>query len=89
MKAKLLVVTSTFPRWKSDTDPPFVYELSKRLASDFDIIVHTPYCHVTNHGTINEGSISKKVNECREFTALFHWNKFGGKLRRIFHNVEK
>ena len=45
MKAKLLVVTSTFPRWKNDTDPPFVYELSKRLISEFDVIVHTPhYC---------------------------------------------
>lgn len=43
MKAKLLVVTSTFPRWKNDTDPPFVYELSKRLTSDFDVCVHTPH----------------------------------------------
>ena len=43
MKAKLIVVTSTFPRWRDDTDPPFVYELSKRLASDFEVIVHTPH----------------------------------------------
>jgi glycosyltransferase involved in cell wall biosynthesis len=27
----ILVVTSTFPRWINDTDPPFVMELSKRL----------------------------------------------------------
>ena len=43
VKPKLLVVTSTFPRWEHDTDPPFVYELSKRLTSDFDVIVHTPH----------------------------------------------
>jgi glycosyltransferase involved in cell wall biosynthesis len=43
MKSKLLVVTSTFPRWEDDTDPPFVYELSRRLTSDFDITVLAPY----------------------------------------------
>ena len=41
-KKKLLVTTSTFPRWKNDTDPPFVYELSRRLAKHFDITVLTP-----------------------------------------------
>ncbi len=28
-----LVLASTFPRWKNDTTPSFVYELSRRLAS--------------------------------------------------------
>ncbi len=42
-KPKLIVVTSTFPRWKNDTDPPFVYELSKRLAYTFDVTIHTPH----------------------------------------------
>jgi glycosyltransferase involved in cell wall biosynthesis len=42
MKKKLLVMASTFPRWKNDTNPPFVYELSKRLVDDFDITVLTP-----------------------------------------------
>jgi glycosyltransferase involved in cell wall biosynthesis len=41
-KKKLLVTTSTFPRWKNDTDPPFVYELSRRLTNYFDISVLTP-----------------------------------------------
>ena len=43
MKPKLLVLTSTFPRWKDDTDPPFVFELSKRLTSDFDVMVLAPH----------------------------------------------
>ncbi|MDD2468476.1 MAG: glycosyltransferase [Desulfobulbus sp.] len=43
MKPKLLVVTSTFPRWSNDTDPPFVYELSRRLTDSFDVTVHTPH----------------------------------------------
>jgi glycosyltransferase involved in cell wall biosynthesis len=43
MKPKLLVLTSTFPRWSEDTDPPFVYELSRRLTDTFDVTVHAPH----------------------------------------------
>ncbi|MBS3165871.1 glycosyltransferase family 4 protein [Candidatus Woesearchaeota archaeon] len=46
MKKKLLVFTSSFPRWKNDIIPPFVYELSKRLTSKFDVYVLAP--HYTN-----------------------------------------
>ena len=28
---RVLVLTSTFPRWKDDSDPPFIHELSKTL----------------------------------------------------------
>ncbi|MCD4759913.1 glycosyltransferase [archaeon] len=42
MKKKLLVMASTFPRWKNDTNPPFVYELSRRLVKDFDVTVLAP-----------------------------------------------
>lgn len=41
-KKNLLIVTSTFPRWKNDTDPPFVFELAKRLTNSFNISVLTP-----------------------------------------------
>lgn len=43
MKQKILVLTSTFPRWSNDSDPPFVYELSRRLTSGFDVSVVTPH----------------------------------------------
>lgn len=39
MKKKLTMFASTFPRWKKDTIPPFVYELSKRLTGKFDVTV--------------------------------------------------
>ena len=42
-KPKLLVLTSTFPRFKQDNEPPFVYELSRRLADDFQITVLAPH----------------------------------------------
>jgi glycosyltransferase involved in cell wall biosynthesis len=41
-KKNLLILTSTFPRWKNDTDPPFVFELAKRLTDSFNITVLTP-----------------------------------------------
>lgn len=43
MKPKLLILTTTFPRWKNDPDPPFVYELARRLTRTFDVTVHTPH----------------------------------------------
>ncbi|NDY41896.1 glycosyltransferase family 4 protein [Dissulfurirhabdus thermomarina] len=39
---RLVVLTSTFPRWRGDTDPPFVHELSKRLTSAFEVHVIAP-----------------------------------------------
>jgi glycosyltransferase involved in cell wall biosynthesis len=42
-KKKLLVFTSTFPRWKNDTIPSFVYELSKRLTKKFEVYVLAPH----------------------------------------------
>lgn len=41
-KKRLLVFASTFPRWLGDTNPPFVFELSKRLTSQFEVHVLTP-----------------------------------------------
>jgi glycosyltransferase involved in cell wall biosynthesis len=40
---RLLVLTSTFPRWAGDHEPPFVHELNTRLADSFDIDVLAPH----------------------------------------------
>lgn len=42
-KKRVLVLASTFPRWKNDTTPPFVFELEKRLAKDFEIFLLAPH----------------------------------------------
>lgn len=42
VKPRLLVLTSTFPRWQGDSEPPFVYELCRRLTADFDVWVLAP-----------------------------------------------
>jgi glycosyltransferase involved in cell wall biosynthesis len=39
----ILVLTSTFPRWKGDVEPPFVYELCRRLNKTFSVHVLAPH----------------------------------------------
>lgn len=41
-RLRVLVLTSTFPRWKNDTEPAFVFELSRRLVASFDVTVLSP-----------------------------------------------
>jgi glycosyltransferase involved in cell wall biosynthesis len=42
-KPRLLVLTTTFPRWADDHEPPFVYELAWRLTDTFDVTVLAPH----------------------------------------------
>lgn len=39
---RILVLTSTFPRWENDPEPAFVYELSRRVADEYNITVLAP-----------------------------------------------
>lgn len=51
-KPNLLVLTSTFPRWEGDKEPPFVFELSKRLTNHFNVHLltpHAPNAHLKEH----------------------------------------
>ena len=55
-RKKILVTTSTFPRWKDDTDPPFVYELCKRLVdSGIDVDVLVPHAEGARSREIMDG----------------------------------
>lgn len=42
-RPRLLVLTSTYPRWAGDPEPGFVHELSKRLAGRFRVTVLGPH----------------------------------------------
>ncbi len=42
-KPRLLVLTSTFPRWPNDTEPEFILDLAKRLTNDFEVRVLAPH----------------------------------------------
>ena len=42
-RLRLLVLTSTYPRWAGDPEPGFVHELSRRLTDKFDVRVIGPH----------------------------------------------
>ena len=42
-RPRLLVLTSTYPRWQNETEPGFVHELSRRLTDQFDVRVVGPH----------------------------------------------
>ena len=42
-RARVLVLTSTYPRWQGDTVPAFVHELARRLTDEFEIHVLAPH----------------------------------------------
>lgn len=54
-KPALLVLTSTFPRWEGDHEPPFVYELARRLTDRFDVTVLAPHAPGAHHREIMAG----------------------------------
>ena len=43
MKKKLLVLTTTYPRWRGDTEPAFVHYLSRGLQDDFEVHILAPH----------------------------------------------
>ncbi|MEA1937281.1 MAG: glycosyltransferase family 4 protein [Patescibacteria group bacterium] len=70
-KKRILVTTTTFPSFlKNDATPPFVYELSKRLAEkdNLKIIVSTP--HLKNSREYEEKDNLKIYRYKYGFTAL-------------------
>jgi glycosyltransferase involved in cell wall biosynthesis len=42
-KIRVLVIATTFPRWKNDQEPPFVYDLCRNLPEELDIHVLAPH----------------------------------------------
>ena len=38
----MLVLTSTFPRWENDPEPAFIFELCRRLISNYNVTVLAP-----------------------------------------------
>lgn len=44
-KPCLLVMASTYPRWRDDHEPAFVHELARRLSRHFTVHVLAPHAH--------------------------------------------
>ena len=49
------MLTSTFPRWRGDTEPPFVLELCRRLAEHFKIHILAPHAEGADSETTFDG----------------------------------
>jgi len=43
VRPRLLVLTSTYPRWRGDPEPAFVHELTRRLTDHFEVMVIAPH----------------------------------------------
>lgn len=54
-KPRLLVASSTFPRWAGDTTPRFVLDLCRSLAHAYDITVVAPHCRGAARRELLEG----------------------------------
>lgn len=42
-RRRLLVLSSTYPRWRGDPEPNFVHELARRMLDRFDVMVLCPH----------------------------------------------
>ena len=53
---KILVTTSTYPRWKGDTVSPFIHDLCKQMATHgLDIVILAPHSKNANKMETVEG----------------------------------
>jgi len=80
-RGDLLVITSTFPRWAGDTDPPFVFELCRRLSRHFRVQVLAPHAPGTQKEETYHGVL---VRRFRYFFASGEMLAYdGGILNRL------
>jgi glycosyltransferase involved in cell wall biosynthesis len=80
-RKKILVLTSTFPRWEDDVEPPFVYELCRRLSETFFVHVLAPH---TSGAAVEEQLDGIQVTRYRYF--ISRWESLaycGGILAKL------
>lgn len=78
-----MVLTSTFPRWSGDCEPPFVFELSKRLTAKFDVTVLCPHAHGAALNEIIDGIQVHRFRYCFErWQKLAYEGGIMGNLKR-------
>ncbi|GAA0916377.1 hypothetical protein GCM10009552_34730 [Rothia nasimurium] len=51
-RPRLLVLSTTYPRWRDDHEPGFVHELARRLTDRFDVVAIVPHA---------EGALRREV----------------------------
>lgn len=83
-KNRVLVLTSTFPRWSGDTEPGFVFELSKRLVTQFRVHVLAPHAPAARFEEQMEGVSVSRFRYSPDRLETLTYN--GGILARIKQN---
>jgi len=84
-KPNLLVLTSTFPRWEGDKEPPFVFELSKRLTDHFNVHVLAPHFP---HAKYKENLANLSITRFKYFFTNFQTLAYnGGILANLKRNM--
>lgn len=83
-KKRVLVLTSTFPRWAGDKEPPFVFELCRRLSDGYEIHVLTPHAPGAARVERIDGVKVRRFRYC--FTAWETLAYEGGILARLKQN---
>ena len=83
VKNKILVLTSTFPRWKNDHEPSFIFDLCLRLKNRFDIHVVAPHAKDSeSYEEINGLSISRFHYAPENLESLAYNGGISSNLRR-------
>jgi glycosyltransferase involved in cell wall biosynthesis len=81
MRKKILITTSTFPRWQGDTDPPFVFDLASRLKDTLDIVVLCPHAPALK---TSETLAGMRIKRFRYFFARYETLSYGGGILNRF-----
>lgn len=86
-RPRLLVLTSTYPRWVDDPEPAFVHELSRRLTDRFEVHVLGPHAPGAKRQELLDG-----VHVHRYRYAPAHWETLvndGGMLANVRRDRRK
>ncbi len=54
-RPRLIVLSSTYPRWPNDPEPAFVHELAKRLVDRFEVVAVVPHAPGTAADEMMDG----------------------------------
>lgn len=83
-RLRVLVLTSTFPRWAEDNEPRFVLDLCRRLALYADILVLAPH---TAGAALDEQLEGVRVRRFRYFPTAWQGLAYeGGIMARLRRN---
>lgn len=67
-KPRVLVVTSTLPRWAGDSEPAFVLDLSRELSHRYHVIALAPHCR----GAV---PVEGGTLDVRHYRYFFQWGE--------------